>query len=215
MVTRRMMIPELEKMSVEQLKAIKEQTDMEVNLLQDSLTNIRTATTRLDLASTALQDLFVRPEGVKDDFALKTNIMHGCTQEGAATSTSIHHNIRESKDTVTRKRSRDSILDTCTSTECSSLQMRPCVETRSSLESTHTHSSMQEAPSNGKGIVGFDFVDGDDRLDQPADIVSSNMICMLSIIQEEGGSERGVMLLTRWIKKLHFVSVTSYGTSIA
>ncbi|GKA05475.1 hypothetical protein Tco_0684595 [Tanacetum coccineum] len=103
MVTRRMMIPELEKMSVEQLKAIKEQTDMEVNLLQDSLTNIRTATTRLDLASTALQDLFVRPEGVKDGFALKTNIMHGCTQEGAATSTSIHHNIRESKDTATGK----------------------------------------------------------------------------------------------------------------
>ena len=58
-----MMIPELEKMSVEQLKAIKEQTDMEVNLLQDSLTNIRTATTRLDLASTALQDLSIRPEG--------------------------------------------------------------------------------------------------------------------------------------------------------
>lgn len=63
MASRGMMIPELEKMSVEQLKAIKEQTDMEVNLLQDSLTNIRTATTRLDLASTALQDLSIHPEG--------------------------------------------------------------------------------------------------------------------------------------------------------
>lgn len=57
-------IPELEKMSVEQLKAIKEQTDLEVNLLQDSLTNIRTATTRLDLASIALQDLSIRPQGL-------------------------------------------------------------------------------------------------------------------------------------------------------
>ncbi|KVH99411.1 probable prefoldin subunit 5 [Cynara cardunculus var. scolymus] len=58
-------IPEMEKMSVEQLKAIKEQTDLEVNLLQDSLNNIRTATTRLDLASTALQDLSLRPQGKK------------------------------------------------------------------------------------------------------------------------------------------------------
>ncbi|GJX80719.1 hypothetical protein Tco_0328868 [Tanacetum coccineum] len=70
----------------------------------------------------------------------------------------------------TGKRRRHSILDTCTSTECSSLQRRPCVETQSSLENTITHSSVQEAPSNGKGIAGFDFVDGDDRLDQPADI---------------------------------------------
>lgn len=54
---------EMERMSVEQLKAVKEQTDLEVNLLQDSLTNIRTATSRLDLASTALHDLSLRPQG--------------------------------------------------------------------------------------------------------------------------------------------------------
>jgi len=51
----------LERMSVEQLKAVKEQTDLEVNLLQDSLNNIRSATTRLEIASSALNDLAVRP----------------------------------------------------------------------------------------------------------------------------------------------------------
>ena len=54
---------EMEKMSVEQLKMLKEQTDLEVNLLQDSLNNIRTATSRLDLASNALHDLSLRPQG--------------------------------------------------------------------------------------------------------------------------------------------------------
>ena len=47
---------ELDKLSVEQLKGLKEQTDLEVNLLQDSLTKIRTATTRLESASAALPD---------------------------------------------------------------------------------------------------------------------------------------------------------------
>ncbi|XP_062163721.1 prefoldin subunit 5 [Alnus glutinosa] len=56
---------ELEKMSVEQLKAVKEQADLEVNLLQDSLNNVRTATSRLELASSALQDLSLRPQGKK------------------------------------------------------------------------------------------------------------------------------------------------------
>ncbi|KAK4380507.1 hypothetical protein RND71_002369 [Anisodus tanguticus] len=56
---------EIEKMSVEQLKALKEQADLEVNLLQDSLNNIRTATTRLEIASNALQDLSLRPQGKK------------------------------------------------------------------------------------------------------------------------------------------------------
>ncbi|KNA14623.1 hypothetical protein SOVF_105860 [Spinacia oleracea] len=56
---------EMEKMSVEQLKMVKEQSDLELNLLQDSLTNIRTATSRLELASTALQDLSLRPQGKK------------------------------------------------------------------------------------------------------------------------------------------------------
>ncbi|CAJ1977664.1 unnamed protein product [Sphenostylis stenocarpa] len=51
----------LERMSVDQLKAVKEQTDLEVNLLQDSLSNIRSATTRLEIASSALNDLSLRP----------------------------------------------------------------------------------------------------------------------------------------------------------
>lgn len=54
---------EMEKMSVEQLKALKEQADLEVNLLQDSLNNIRTATGRLEVASSALHDLSFRPQG--------------------------------------------------------------------------------------------------------------------------------------------------------
>ncbi|KAG4984669.1 hypothetical protein JHK87_029418 [Glycine soja] len=53
----------LERMSVEQLKAVKEQGDLEVNLLQESLSNIRTATTRLEIASSALNDLSLRPQG--------------------------------------------------------------------------------------------------------------------------------------------------------
>ncbi|XP_019163707.1 PREDICTED: probable prefoldin subunit 5 [Ipomoea nil] len=56
---------ELEKLSVEQLKAVKEQTDLEVNLLRDSLNNIKTATARLGVASTALSDLSLRPQGKK------------------------------------------------------------------------------------------------------------------------------------------------------
>ncbi|KAI4313214.1 hypothetical protein L6164_026210 [Bauhinia variegata] len=55
---------ELEKMSIEQLKALKEQADMEVNLLQDSLSNIRTATSRLENATTALNDLSLCPQGL-------------------------------------------------------------------------------------------------------------------------------------------------------
>ncbi|KAL6543934.1 Prefoldin subunit 5 [Orobanche gracilis] len=56
---------EIEKMSIEQLRGLKEQADLEVNLFQDSLNNIRTATARLELASTALQDLSLRPQGTK------------------------------------------------------------------------------------------------------------------------------------------------------
>ncbi|CAK9188166.1 unnamed protein product [Ilex paraguariensis] len=58
-------VPEIDKMSVEQLKALKEQADLEVNLLQDSLNNIRTATARLEIASNALHDLSLRPQGKK------------------------------------------------------------------------------------------------------------------------------------------------------
>ncbi|KAG8092048.1 hypothetical protein GUJ93_ZPchr0012g22071 [Zizania palustris] len=56
---------ELDKLSVEQLKALKEQTDLEVNLLQDSLTKIRSAATRLENAAAALHDLSLRPQGKK------------------------------------------------------------------------------------------------------------------------------------------------------
>jgi len=54
---------ELDKLSVEQLKGLKDQTDLEFNLLQDSLTKIRTAATRLENASAALHDLSLRPHG--------------------------------------------------------------------------------------------------------------------------------------------------------
>lgn len=54
---------DLEKMSLDQLKGVKEQADIEVNLLQDSLNNIRTATGRLENASAALHDLSLRPQG--------------------------------------------------------------------------------------------------------------------------------------------------------
>ncbi|KAL8520662.1 hypothetical protein ACS0TY_011268 [Phlomoides rotata] len=56
---------EIQKMSVEQLKGVKEQADMEVNLFQDSLNNIRTATSRLERAAAALHDLSLRPRGKK------------------------------------------------------------------------------------------------------------------------------------------------------
>ncbi|MBA0675718.1 hypothetical protein Goari_017243, partial [Gossypium aridum] len=54
---------DMEKMSLDQLKAVKEQADIEVNLLQDSLNNIRAATGRLENASAALHDLSLRPQG--------------------------------------------------------------------------------------------------------------------------------------------------------
>ncbi|KAJ4803381.1 Prefoldin subunit 5 [Rhynchospora pubera] len=58
-------LQEMRKMSIDQLRSIKEQTDLEVNLLQDSLTKIRTAATRLEAASSALNDLSLRPQGKK------------------------------------------------------------------------------------------------------------------------------------------------------
>uniref|UniRef100_A0A452YHV2 Uncharacterized protein n=1 Tax=Aegilops tauschii subsp. strangulata TaxID=200361 RepID=A0A452YHV2_AEGTS len=54
---------DVDKLSVEQLKALKEQTDLEVNLLQDSLSKIRTAATRLENATAALHELSLRPQG--------------------------------------------------------------------------------------------------------------------------------------------------------
>ncbi|GJU80105.1 ribonuclease H-like domain-containing protein [Tanacetum coccineum] len=150
-----MMIPELEKMSVKQLKAIKEQTDMEVNLLQDSLTNIRTATTRLDLASTALQDLFVSLE-VRRLFYLYI-LLSSLFAKAFQCICDLIYGHRQKLDVFASKSLGDE------------------------REAKEEYKDASEAPSNGKGIVGFDFVDGDDRLDQPADIVSSNMICMLRL----------------------------------
>lgn len=63
-------LSEMEKMSVDQLRSIKEQTDLEVNLLQDSLSKIRTAASRLELASSALQDLSLRPQGISLSFCV-------------------------------------------------------------------------------------------------------------------------------------------------
>lgn len=57
-------------MSLEQLKGLKEQSDAEVNLLQDSLNNIRTATSRLDITSDALLDLSLRPQGQLSSLSL-------------------------------------------------------------------------------------------------------------------------------------------------
>ncbi|KAK8948266.1 putative prefoldin subunit 5 [Platanthera guangdongensis] len=57
-------VADMEAMSVDQLRPLKEQTDLEFNLLQDSLNKIRTATTRLEIASTALHDLSLRPQGI-------------------------------------------------------------------------------------------------------------------------------------------------------
>ncbi|KAK8934493.1 putative prefoldin subunit 5 [Platanthera zijinensis] len=57
-------VADMEAMSVDQLRPLKEQTDLEFNLLQDSLNKIRTAATRLEIASTALHDLSLRPQGI-------------------------------------------------------------------------------------------------------------------------------------------------------
>lgn len=57
------MVGEMEKLSIDQLKSFKEQSDLEVNLLQDSLLKIRAAATRLELASSSLHDLSLRPHG--------------------------------------------------------------------------------------------------------------------------------------------------------
>ncbi|XP_020598437.1 probable prefoldin subunit 5 [Phalaenopsis equestris] len=58
-------VSDIENMSVDQLRVLKEQSDLEVNLLQDSLNKIRSAATRLEIASTALHDLSLRPQGKK------------------------------------------------------------------------------------------------------------------------------------------------------
>lgn len=63
-------LSEMMNMSIDQLRSIKEQTDLEVNLLQDSLTKIHTAASRLEVANAALQDLSLRPQGKASIFYL-------------------------------------------------------------------------------------------------------------------------------------------------
>lgn len=54
---------ELNKLTVDQVKQVKEQVDGEVGLLQDSLNRIRTAAVRYEMASKALHNLSVNPAG--------------------------------------------------------------------------------------------------------------------------------------------------------
>ncbi|KAL6189682.1 hypothetical protein ACLB2K_036085 [Fragaria x ananassa] len=101
---------EMEKLSVEQLKAVKEQTDLEVNLLNDSLNNIRTATTRLELASSALHDLSLRPSGKKMLVPLTASLyVPGTLQDpdqvlvDVGTGYFIEKNMPQAKDYCDRK----------------------------------------------------------------------------------------------------------------
>ena len=57
------MVEEIAKLSVEQLRQVKEQVDNEVGVLQDSLANIRTAASRFEMASKALNTLSQQPAG--------------------------------------------------------------------------------------------------------------------------------------------------------
>lgn len=63
MATPEAMVEEMSKLSVEQLRQVKEQVDGEVSVLQDSLTNIRTAANRFEMAHKALDMLSQQPPG--------------------------------------------------------------------------------------------------------------------------------------------------------
>ncbi|XP_022743468.1 probable prefoldin subunit 5 isoform X2 [Durio zibethinus] len=101
---------DMEKMSLEQLKAVKEQADIEVNLLQDSLNNIRTATARLEIASTALNDLSLRPQGKKMLVPLTASLyVHGTLDDSEkvlvdiGTGYFVEKTMAEGKDYCERK----------------------------------------------------------------------------------------------------------------
>ncbi|XP_038988779.1 probable prefoldin subunit 5 [Phoenix dactylifera] len=101
---------EMEKMSLEQLKSLKKQSDLEVNLLQDSLNKIRTAATRLEIASTALHDLSLRPQGKKLLVPLTASLYAPGTLDDAdkvlvdvGTGYFIEKTITEGKDYCDRK----------------------------------------------------------------------------------------------------------------
>nr|XP_010942473.2 probable prefoldin subunit 5 [Elaeis guineensis] len=103
-------VSDMEKMSVEQLKSLKEQSDLEVNLLQDSLNKIRTAATRLEIASSALHDLSLRPQGKKLLVPLTASLYVPGTLDDAVkvlvdvgTGYFIEKTMTESKDYCDRK----------------------------------------------------------------------------------------------------------------
>ncbi|KAG0491662.1 hypothetical protein HPP92_004708 [Vanilla planifolia] len=103
-------IADMEKMSVEQLRALKEQSDLEVNLLQDSLNKIRTAATRLEIASSALHDLSLRPQGKKMLVPLTTSLYVKGTLDDAekvlidvGTGYFVEKTMAEGKDYCDRK----------------------------------------------------------------------------------------------------------------
>ncbi len=57
-------VEEIAKLNVEQLRQVKEQVESELSVLQDSLVNIRTAATRFEMASKALNTLSLQPAGM-------------------------------------------------------------------------------------------------------------------------------------------------------
>lgn len=56
-------VEEIAKLNVDQLRQVKEQVESELSVLQDSLVNIRTAATRFEMASKALNTLSLQPAG--------------------------------------------------------------------------------------------------------------------------------------------------------
>jgi len=57
-------VEEIAKLNVDQLRQVKEQVESELSVLQDSLVNIRTAATRFEMASKALNTLSLQPAGM-------------------------------------------------------------------------------------------------------------------------------------------------------
>ncbi|EFJ07774.1 hypothetical protein SELMODRAFT_94218 [Selaginella moellendorffii] len=56
---------EVSKLSVDQIRQVKDQVDGELSVLQDSVNNIRTAANRFEMAAKALQNLSQHPNGKK------------------------------------------------------------------------------------------------------------------------------------------------------
>jgi prefoldin alpha subunit len=69
------MVEEIAKLSVEQLRQVKEQVDNEVGVLQDSLANIRTAASRFEMASKALNTLSHQPAGACRSLSLSLSLL--------------------------------------------------------------------------------------------------------------------------------------------